>query len=83
MEGTISKGYAEKIDDKQGQEGRTWYIPRHGIYHKNKLGKIRVVFGCSARYKGVCLSDHLLSGPDITNRLIGILLRFRRESIAI
>ena len=83
MEDTISKGYAEKIDDKQGQEGRIWYIPHHGIYHKNKPGKIRVVFDCSARYKGVCLNDHLLPGPDITNSLIGVLLRFRREPIAI
>ena len=44
---------------------------------------IRVVFDCSARYKGFCLNDHLLLGSDITSNLIGVLLRFRRESIAI
>ena len=44
---------------------------------------MRVVFDCSAKYKGTCLNDHLLPGPDITNSLIGVLLRFRRESFAI
>ena len=50
MENMIRKDYAEKIDGKQGQYGRIWYIPHHGIYYKNKSGKISVVFDCSARY---------------------------------
>jgi len=62
---------------------RTWYIPHHGVYHNNKPGKLRVVFDCSARYKGTCLNNHLIPGPDVTNSLIGVLLRFRREAIAI
>jgi len=42
-----------------------------------------VVFDCSARYQGKCLNDHLLSGPDLTNNLFGVLCRFRRHPIAI
>ena len=49
------------------------YIPHHGIYHPKK-NKIRVVFDCSARFKGTSLNDHLLSGPDLTNNLMGVLL---------
>ena len=83
MENMISKGYAQKIEGKQGQDGQVWCIPHYGIYHKNKPEKTRVVFDCSARYKGFCLNDHLLPGPNITNSLIGVLMRFRKEPIAI
>ena len=41
--------------------------------------KIRVVFDCSANYKVISLNDILLFGPNITNKLIGVLIRFRNE----
>ena len=79
----IDQEYAGKIEGVEGEEGKTWYIPHHGVYHNNKQEKLRVVFDCSARYIGTCLNDHLLPGPDITNSLIGVLLLFRRELIGI
>ena len=42
-----------------------------------------MVFDCSAKYKGVSLNDHLLQGPDLMNRLVGILHRFRKGQIGI
>ena len=52
------------------------------MYHKDK-NKLRLVFDCSARYQGICLNDCLYQGPDLTNTLIGVLLRFRQGPIAI
>ena len=60
-----------------------WYIPHHGIYHPRKPGKIRVVFDCSAKFQAKSLNDLLLKGPDLTNTLYGVLMRFRQERIAI
>ena len=54
-----------------------------GVYHLKKPDKIRVVFDSSAQYNGISLNDCLISGPDLTNSLLGVLMRFRREAIAI
>ena len=83
MEDMISNGYAEKVDNPDDPVDRTWYIPHHVVYHKTKPSKLRVVFDCSAKFKGISLNDLLLPGPVITNSLIGVLTRFRREPVAI
>ena len=61
--------------------GKVWYIPHHGVYHKQK-NKLRVVFNCSAIYDGHCLNDELLQGPDLTNNLVGVLIRFREGKVS-
>ena len=57
---------------------RTWYLPHHGVFHRQKQGKIRVVFDVASLHDGVSLNNQLLQGPDLTNNLLGILLRFRQ-----
>ena len=62
-------------------EGECWYIPHHGAYHPHKPGKLRVVFACSANYRGQSLNGHLLQGPNLINTLVGILFRFRKAKV--
>ncbi len=78
------------IEDKQAelapplQSGEEcWYLPIFGVYHPHKPDKIRVVFDSSAQFGEVSLNDVLLSGPDLNNTLLGVLLRFRREKVAV
>ena len=52
------------------------------MYHPRK-GKLRVVFDCGAEYKGVSLNSQLLQGPNLTSSLVGVLMRFRQEQVAI
>ncbi len=84
MEDVLRNKYAEKVPQEQLQrcDDRVWYIPHHGVFHKQKA-KLRVVFDCSCSYKGESLNSKLLQGPDLTNPLLGVLLRFRHERIAI
>lgn len=84
MNEIIWKGYARKIPENEVRpaSGQVWYIPHHGVYHPKKPEKIRVVFYCSADYAGTSLNKLLLQGPDLTNSLIGVLTRFRKEPIA-
>ena len=58
------------------------YVPHTGVYHPKKPGQIRLVFDSSAQWNGVSLNDYLLQGPDFMNDLLGILCRFRQESVA-
>ena len=80
----IKNGFAEKVprEEVSDKTRRVWYIPHHGVYHKKKPGKIRVVLDCSALYHGFSLNQQLLQGPDLTNNLTGVLCRFRMERIA-
>ena len=51
--------------------------------HPSKPGKIRVVFDCSAEDDGVSVNKRLFSGPDLTNQIVGILVKFRKDYVAI
>lgn len=80
----IDNGYAEMVpaDQLNWNDGELWYVPHHGVYHSRK-GTLRVVFDCGAVFKGTSLNCQLLQGPDLTNSLIGILIKFRQELVAL
>ena len=69
------------VDRLKVQDGIVNYVPHTGVYNPNKPGQIRVVFDCSAQFNGVSFNDYLLQGPDFMNDLLGILCRFRKESV--
>ncbi|KAK3733611.1 hypothetical protein QZH41_005188 [Actinostola sp. cb2023] len=79
----ISKGYARKIPSSEVHSSPVWYLPHHPVYHPQKTNKVRVVFDCSAKWRGTSLNDQLLQGPDLTNSLVGVLTRFRQEPVAL
>lgn len=85
MSNLFEKGYAVYINpaEEKPSDGNVWYIPHHGVYHLRKPGKLRVVFDCSSRYRGVSLNDTLLQGPDLTSQLVGVLTRFRQDDVVI
>ncbi len=65
------------------EDEECWYLPIFGVYHPQKPGQIRVVFDSSAQHQGISLNNVLLSGPDLNNSLLGVLLRFRKDRTAI
>ena len=84
MKNNIEKGYAKTValSHLKTEEGKVWYLPHPGIYHRKEPNKIRVVFDCSCQYEGRSLNKELLQGPDMTNSPVGVLSRFRQEPIA-
>ena len=86
VEGYVASGYARKVSEHELKDDTShgvWYIPHHAVINPKKPGKVRVVHDCAAKYAGKSLNDHLYTGPDILNSLLGVLFRFRQEKVAI
>ena len=81
MEKVLSSGAAEVAPTKI--DGKCWYLPLFGVHHPKKPNQIRGVFDSSAVYEGTSLNSVLMSGPDLTNNLVGILTRFRKDAIGV
>lgn len=65
----------------QKNDGHVWYIPHHGVYHKhNEVQSCVWLFHIIQRQISQWRTT---SSPDLANPLLGILLRFRQEQIAI
>ena len=78
----ILKGYTR--ESKSGVEaGKCKYLPHHEVYHTNKPGKIHMVFDLSAEFHGTSINKALLPGPDLTNQIVGVLLRFTEKEITV
>ena len=84
MQNIFDNDHAEKIPEEDMKpEKPCWYLPHFAVYHPKKPAKIRVVFDSAAECDGISLNKLLLSGPDMTNNLLGVLLRFRQNPVAI
>ena len=84
MEEYIRKGYARKLskDEAAWKSNKTWYLPHHGVINPNK-DKVRVVYDAAASHGGFSLNKELYQGPQLTNSLIGVLMRFRKEIVPV
>ena len=82
MRNVNAENHSEVIphDQLEHEEGKVWYVPHHGVYHPQKK-TLRVVFDCASTYAGTSLNKELLQGPDLTNTLLGVLIRFRQGPI--
>ena len=82
MNDILQKGYTREASEVKPYD-KTLYIPHHNIYHPDKLGKNRVVFDCSADLNERSINKELISGPDLTIQLVGVLIRFRHEQMTV
>ena len=62
---------------------REWYLPHHPVFHPHKPGKVRRVLNGAAKFHGVSLNSKLLTGPDLLQTLIHVLMRFRQHPYAV
>ena len=69
-----SNGYIEPVHDSDGTPGHVWYLP----YFVTSQAKKYIVYDGKSKFHGVCVNDAILSGPDLLNSLVHILIRFRR-----
>ena len=80
MNDLLQKGHAEEVTVDEPVRGPVWYLPHHPVVSPKK---VRVVFDCAAQVDGVSLNSCVMQGPDMTNELFNVLLRFRLGAVAI
>jgi hypothetical protein len=64
------------------KHGAIWYLPHHNVMNPRKPEKFRVVYDCAAKHGHVSLNDKVSQGPDLTNNMLGVLVRFRENRVA-
>lgn len=81
----IEKGYAKKMTQEQVEttSSRTYYLPHQAVINPKKPEKLRVVFDAAAKFRNRSLNDALVTGPDLVNSLVGVLMRFRCGAVTI
>ena len=82
----LSKGYiveVDKFDCFRPDNTREWYLPHHPVEHPHKPGKMRRVLNGAAKFHGHSLNSGLLTGPDLFQSLLHVLLRFRQHPYAV
>lgn len=84
MQEYIDLGHCSRVDSPS-DDGPHYYIPHFAVENPDSTTtKLRVVFDCSCKTdNGVCLNDLLMVGPTIQKDLIGHLLYFRSQPIAL
>ena len=85
MEDYIVKGYTRKLSDEEASKSgpRTWYLPHFAVTSSNKPNKVRIVFDAASEHGETSFNKNLLQDPDYTNSLVGVLLRFHEENVAL
>ena len=67
---------------EQGSD-KEWYLTHHLVINPNKPGKVGRVLNGAAKFHGTSLNKSLLTGPDLLQYLIHVLLRFRQHQFAV
>ena len=86
IEDMVSREVARKLTLKELKEykGPIHYISHHEVLKpESKSTPVRIVFNSNARYMGHALNDYWAKGPHLLNDLLGILIRFRENKIAL
>ena len=87
MEDMVERGVARKLSRKELEEwsGPKFYISHLAVVNtRSHSTPVRIVFNSSQVCQGMSLNSCLAKGPDCyMNNLIGILLRWREEQVAL
>ena len=84
IENYITKKYIRKVPQEETAPNNVWYLPHFPVLHPDKpTTKTRIVFDASAKFNAKSLNDMMFPGPKLQRELNNVLLRFRRNPVAI
>jgi hypothetical protein len=82
----IDRNVAEKIEKEEMSTygGPVYYLSHHEVLKPDSESTpCRIVFNSSSKFRGHVLNEYWAKGPDLLNNLLGVLIRFRENSVAI
>jgi hypothetical protein len=77
IEEYVKKEYARKLRPNEASSTSVRRLP------PSETWKICIVFDAAAKFEDTSLNDNLLQGPNLTNKIVDVLIRFRKEKIAV
>ena len=84
MDTYIKKKYVKEVKDKDDIKNTKWYLPHFPVIKMDKTtSKVRMVMDAAAKYKNTCLNDTINQGPKLQNDIVDVLLRFRKNRVAV
>ena len=85
-DGMIQRKVATKLPASELEECRSpiHYISHHEVLKPDSESTpCHIVFNSSAKFQGHALNEYWAKGLDLLNNLLGVLIRFRKNRIAI
>jgi hypothetical protein len=80
----INKGWAVPVPPEKIDTRSVYYLPHHGVYRPEKQSTpLRVVFDPACHFQCTSLNSFLYKGPNLIGNVLGVLLRFREDLVAI
>ena len=82
----IDRNVARKLNQEEidNYEGPWYFLNSHLVRNpESSSTPWRLVFNSSAKFHGTTLNNFWAKGPDMLNNLLGVLLRFRKERVAV
>ena len=79
----LDKNFVKPVEMQAPPPESIWYLPHHPLTNPNKTGKVRRVANAASKFSGESLNSNLLTGPDLLNNLVGVLLRLREHPVAV
>ena len=79
----LEKNYVKPEEMQDPQLDRIWYLPLHPVENINKHRKVHRDENAASKFPGQWLNSNLLTGLDLLNNLLGVLMRFREHPVAV
>ena len=79
----LDKNFVKRVEMQAPPPESIWCLPHHPVINPNKPGKMRRFANAASKFGGESLNSNLLTGPDLLNNLVGVLLRFREHPVAV
>ena len=78
----LKDGFIERVENRPSEHCH--YLPHMAVHRDSSTTPIRIVYDCSARMnkKSPSLNDFLLTGPNLNDEMVRILIKFRTETFA-